>query len=333
YDFYKSLYTSDNPVDLHKCTTFLNSITLPKLQLADIDFLEDPLTLEKLKIAVKSLQKPKSPGSDGIPPELYLALWDTVGALILDSINYALKHKTFHRDQKTTLITLLLKDGKDPMECSSYRPISLICGDIKLYAKALALRSDKVMDKLIHFDQTGFIRGRLAADNVRRLFHILEMAELFTEDWAVLSLDAENAFDRLEWPYLWAVMKHLGFGPRFLSMIQILYETPLASVITGICQSLPFPLQRGTRQGCPLSPLLFALSLEPLAQAIREHKSIYPIVVHGSKHSISLYADDILLFLSNVKVSISQVLSVFSDFKNLAGYKINWHKSTLLPLN
>lgn len=73
------------------------------------------------------------------------------------------------------------------------------------------------MDKLIHFDQTGFIRGRLAADNVRRLFHILEMAEWFTEDWAVLSLDAEKAFDRLEWPYLWA---------RFLSMIQILYDTP-----------------------------------------------------------------------------------------------------------
>uniref|UniRef100_A0A671NWB5 Reverse transcriptase domain-containing protein n=1 Tax=Sinocyclocheilus anshuiensis TaxID=1608454 RepID=A0A671NWB5_9TELE len=74
-------------------------------------------------------------------------------------------------------------------------------------------------------------------------------------------------------------------------MIQILYETPLASVITGTCQSLPFPLQRG----CPLSP--FALSLEPLAQAIREHKSIYPIVVHGSKHSISLYADDILFII------------------------------------
>ncbi len=97
-------------------------------------------------------------------------LWDTVGALILDSINYALEHKTFHRDQKTALITLLLKDGKDPMECSSYRPISLICGDIKLYAKALTLRLDKVMDKLIHFDQTGFIRGRLAADNVCRYF-------------------------------------------------------------------------------------------------------------------------------------------------------------------
>lgn len=100
---------------MHKCNIFLNSITLPKFQLAETDFLEDPLTLEELKIAVKSLQKGKSPGSDGIPLELYLALWDTLGALILDSINYALEHKTFHWDQKTALITLLLKDGKDPM--------------------------------------------------------------------------------------------------------------------------------------------------------------------------------------------------------------------------
>lgn len=57
YDFYKSLSTYDNPVDMHKCKTFFNSITLPKLQLADIDFLEDPLSLEELKISVKSLQK------------------------------------------------------------------------------------------------------------------------------------------------------------------------------------------------------------------------------------------------------------------------------------
>ncbi len=184
----------------------------------------------------------------------------------------------------------------------------------------LKLLLDKVMDKLIHFDQTGFIRSRLAAENVRRLFHILVMAELFTEDCTVLSLDAEKTFDSLEWPNLWAVIKNVRFGLRCLSIRQILYKNLLASVITGICQSSPFPLQRGTQQGCPLSPLLFALSLEPLAQTIREHKSIFPIVVHGSKHSISLCADYILLFLSNIKVSISQVLFVFNEFKNLAGY-------------
>jgi len=71
------------------------------------------------------LKKEKSPGPDGIPPELYLAVWDVVGPLILNSMNYAIKHGMLHRDQNTALIILLHKKGKDALNCSSYRPISL----------------------------------------------------------------------------------------------------------------------------------------------------------------------------------------------------------------
>ncbi len=95
---------------------------------------------------------------------------------------------------------------------------------------------------------------------------------------AVFSLDAEKAFDRLEWNYMWAVLQCFGFGEHFVSMIKTLYHSPAASVITGNIMSPSFPLQRGTRQGCPLSPLLFCLSLEPLAQAIRKSEvSINPL--------------------------------------------------------
>ncbi len=100
---------------------------------------------------------------------------------------------------------------------------------------------------------------------------------------AVFSLDAEKAFDRLEWNYMWAVLQCFGFGEHFVSMIKTLYHSPAASVITGNIISPSFPLQRGTRQGCPLSPLLFCLSLEPLAQAIR--KSEVSIKIHDHNHS------------------------------------------------
>ncbi len=234
---------------------------------------------------------------------------------MLNSFNFAIEHGAFHRDQKTSLISLLLKKGKDPLDCSSYRPISLIPCDLKIYAKVFASRLEKVIHSLIKEDQTGFIKGRNASDNMRRLLHILDFADSHPTPCG-LSLDAEKAFDRLEWNYMWAVLQCFGFGEHFVSMIKTLYHSPAASVITGNIISPSFPLQRGTRQGCPLSPLLFCLSLEPLAQAIR--KSEVSIKIHDHNHSISLYADDIILYLDHFDVSVS---SVIKEFDILVAYQ------------
>ena len=332
-DFYSDLYTSECYADTEKCTSFLQKLALPSLDCSDSLRLEDPISLEELEAAVKTLQKGKSPGTDGLPPELYLAFWDQVGPLILGSINFAIEQGSFHRDQGSALITVLLKKGKDPLECSSYRPISLICADVKLYAKVLVSRMEKVIGKLINFDQTGFLKGRVAADNVRRLLHVIAAADTMPVDCCVLSLDTHKAFDRQEWNYLWLVMKRFGFGEKCISVIQTLYNHATASVLTGTCQSRTFPLHRGTRQGCPLSPLLFALSLEPLAQSIRESDTISPITIDRSQHYISLYADDCLLFISNIQTSLPHILKRFDTFREMAGFKINWTKSALLPLN
>ncbi len=98
---------------------------LPQISQTDKESLEAPLSLEELHVSLKSLQKGKSPGLDGLPPELYLEMWDLVGILMLNSFNFAIEHGVFHRDQKTSLISLLLKKGKDPLDCSSYRPFRL----------------------------------------------------------------------------------------------------------------------------------------------------------------------------------------------------------------
>lgn len=188
-----------------------------------------------------------------------------------------------------------MKSGKDPLECSSYRPLALLNSDLKIYAKAIARKLETVITSLVHQDQTGFIKGRLAADNLRRLFHIIDSTSTSNTSFGLISLDAEKAFDRLEWGYLWAVLKRFGFNDRFIHMIQIRYDNPTASVQTGHLISQQFSLERGTRQGCPLSPMLFALSLEPLAQAVRQSPSIKPIYINNTHHHISLYADDIIL--------------------------------------
>ncbi len=130
---------------------------------------------------------------------------------------------------------------------------------------------------------------------------------------------------------MWAVLQCFGFGEHFISMIKTLYLSPAASVITGNIIFPSIPLQRGMRQGCLLSPLLFCLSLEPLAQAIR--KSEVSIKIHDHNHSISLYADDIILYLDHFDVSVSSIIKEFDNFSSLSGYKINWSKSALMPIN
>ncbi len=178
-----------------------------------------------------------------------------------------------------------------------------------------ASRLEKVIHSLIKEDQIGFIKGRNASDNMRRLLHILDFADSHPTPCAVFSLDAEKAFDRLEWNYMWAVLQCFGFGEHFVSMIKTLYHSPAASVITGNIISPSFPLQWGTRQGCPLSPLLFCLSLEPLAQAIR--KSEVSIKIYDHNHCISLYADDIILYLDHFDVSVSSVIKECDNFSSL----------------
>ena len=130
---------------------------------------------------------------------------------------------------------------------------------------------------------------------------------------------------------MWTVLEKMGFGPLFINMIKTLYESSHAQIMTGNVCSSPFALGRSSRQGCVTSALIFALAMEPLAQAIRQSR--FPICILGSEHYISLYVDDILIYLQSANKATPLILEIFEDFGCISGYKINWNKSVLLPLN
>ena len=112
----------------------------------------------------------------------------------------------------------------------------------------------------------------------------------------------------------------------YLNIVKAIYDNPTANIILSGEKLKAFPLRSGIIQGCPLSPLLINIVLEVLATAIREEKEIKGIQI-GKEVKLSLFADEIILYIENPKDSIRKLLELISEFSKVAGYKINTQKS------
>uniref|UniRef100_A0A3Q3FNA9 Reverse transcriptase domain-containing protein n=1 Tax=Labrus bergylta TaxID=56723 RepID=A0A3Q3FNA9_9LABR len=324
--FYKNLYLPEITTSPDKLDKFFSKIKMPKLS-------EEDISQGEIRDAIKCLSSGKTPGDDGYSINFYKMFVDQLAGKIQKLFNEAKDGGRLPETTQSLLITLLPKPNKDPLQCGSYRPISLINSEGKIYAKILARRMDQIIPKLVHVDQIGFVKSRQIGDNMRKLFHIMHYAKLITEPVITVSLNAEKAFDRIEWDYLFRTLREYGFGPNFLKLVSMIYTAPKARITTNGLLSDPFEIKRGTRQGCPLSPLLFVLSLEPLAEMIRTHPNIRGITAPLTELKISLFADDILLTLIDPPHSLKYTLDTVKEFGTLSGYKINWEKSEALPLN
>ncbi len=330
-NYYSKLYTSEFS-NTSSMDNFLNGLNIPTLSTDNKMKLEEPITKEEIAAAILCLQSGKSPGPDGFPAEFFKAfsplLTSHLSAVLSDSFKQGNLPTSFYE----ACITLIAKKDKDPTECSSYRPISLLNVDTKILAKVLARRLESILPSVISEDQTGFVKNRHSYFNIRRLFDILYSPSDGAPE-CILSLDAEKAFDRVEWAYLFATLKRFGFGPSFITWIKLLYSCPVASVRTNSQLSQTFTLSRGTRQGCPLSPLLFDLAIEPLAIAIRSCERTSGIWRYGVEHRVSLYADDLLCFISRPAISIPALLDLLNNFSQFSGYKLNLNKSELFVIS
>lgn len=331
--FYQDLYTSQAAIDQVKLDAFFATIDLPSLSEQQMKSMEGDISIEEIHSAIRSLKLGKAPGDDGFTPDFYKKFSDIISPRLLEVYQDSLLKGSLPTSMRSATITLLQKKGKDPQYCGSYRPISLLNIDEKILAKILANRLEDVLPSLVHPDQVGFVKGRNSADNIRRLLHIMWKVRNDVEPTVAFSLDAEKAFDKVEFSFLFYTLVRFGFGPSFVGWVKLLYTNPMASVLTNGILSSPFNLGRGTRQGSPLSPQMFALFLEPLAIALRTNQNIKGVIAGQVEHKLFLYADDILLVSSNPQIAAGNIGSIIKSFSAISGYTINWSKSEAMPLS
>ena len=117
----------------------------------------------------------------------------------------------------------------------------------------------------------------------------------------IISIDAKKAFDKIQHTFMIKTLQKVGIEVASLKIIKDTYDKPTANIILNGEKLKPFPLRSGTRQGCPLSPLLFNIVLQVLATAIREEKEIKGIQIGKEEIKMSLFADDMILYIEKPK--------------------------------
>ena len=298
---------------------------------AHLDTLKSPLSLKDLEAALGDMKNNKSPGSDGLSKEFYQSFWDVIGSDLLEVFNACYEEGFLSNSQKEGIITLISKGGDD-LEPSNKRPITLMNVDYKILAKVLSKRLAMVLPDLIGDNQTCSVKGHSIQQNLWLLRDLTYFAIDRNLPCAIVSLDQEKAFDRVDHAFLWKVLDKFNLDDTFKRWIKLLYNGAIGKVLVNGFISDPFPISSGVRQGCPLSPLLYVLCCEVLLLCFNFCENLKGFLLPGGLCvKCVAYADDISCFISDT-CSFRALKTLLAHFELATGGKLNMSKTWGLRL-
>lgn len=324
--FYSRLYTSKNVDGYNGESNFLNQEAMPELSDIMRQKCDSDLTEAECLKALKTFKNNKSPGTDGLTAEFYKFFWSDIRKYLLESYDYSYRSESLSIDQRRGILTLIPKKDKDRTILGNWRPLSLLNVDYKILAKVIAERMKPYLPHIISSDQTGYVANRYIGDNLRLISDVIFHTNLKNCPGLILLVDFEKAFDTIEWSFIQRALAGFNFGEIFRKWVKILYTDISSCVVNNGYSSSSFKIERGVRQGCPLSPFLFIIGVELLAINIRNNSEIKGIKIGEVEAKISQLADDTTCFF-NDEYAARKALDTFKDFEKCSGLKVNYSKT------
>ena len=326
--FYENLYSDkEKQIDTSLLDTIPNIPTLSEDESSQIDGV---LEYDEVLNALKSMQNNKTPGPDGFTVEFFKFFWKDLSSFIIRALNSAFDRGSFSHFQNLGVITLLPKGNKPRQHLKNWRPISLLNSIYKLASMCIANRVKGVLPKLIEDDQNGFMAGRFIGENIRIVYDIIFHAEEKSIPGMLLLIDFEKAFDTVSHSFIFKILKRHGFGTSIQKWIRLFYNNAESSLLINGNMSDRFFVNRGCRQGDPLSPYLFLLCAEVLATMARNNHDMKGIVIDNKEFKISQFADDTTFILDGSERSLVETLNVLDQFAVMSGLRINSNKTNVV---
>uniref|UniRef100_A0A803SM80 Reverse transcriptase domain-containing protein n=1 Tax=Anolis carolinensis TaxID=28377 RepID=A0A803SM80_ANOCA len=331
--YYEKLYTKDS-ISKEEIANYIGKFKLPKISESQRESLNKEITEEEISAAINKMDPNKAPGPDGFTAGYYKVLKQELTPLLKDVMNGILRNQGAPDSWKTGEIIVIHKDQTEKTDIRNYRPITLLNTDYKLFTNILATRLKIFLNEWIGEEQSGFLPKRSLKDNIRTVIDAIEYFEInHQKEVAFLAIDAEKAFDNLNWDFFKLLMQELDLGYQFMNAINTIYDKQYAKIQINGLMSEVFEIGKGTRQGCPLSPLIFILSLELLLRGIREDSSLKGLKVAKQEFKVRAFADDLLGIIEDPCKNLESWLEKIEEFGELAGFRLNKKKTMILTKN
>ena len=328
--FYKKLYEDKKEVD-NRDANFFDQVD----PLADE---EDVWTTEKITIeAVRETLhtcKDSCPGPDGIPYSYIGLLWVSFGKLLVEAWNYSLEVKELPPSHKASFLKLIPKAGKDLKKLTNWRPITLSNCDHKLITKTYARRLSEKIAAKIGERQTAYLKGRLINDNIRGVTSIIDLLNREGGTGLIVALDAKKAFDSVDHGYIEKCLVKFGCS-RFVPIFRTLYKNLNTDIIINGRITPGFAVNRGVKQGDPLSCVLFIMCIEPLLKNIESNPGIAPcqsVNLNCELPKAFAYADDVNCVMEDSETSLRNLFLEYERLTKISGLELNADKTELMKI-